>query len=142
MKESKVFHYRVDFESENIEISKSFAAAAQKAKTSAHKQLMDLRKAYPGFGIVIYKTKIKQSKQTYKGLNFDEMRRRIIEWSGTNSPNLVTFDKAVADKVPAPTVKKWYLSIYGEHYKRAGERSMPVVEEAAVGNADTAFVNC
>ena len=138
MKKSNVFHYRVDFESENIEISKSFATAAQKANTSAHKQLMDLRKAYPGFGIVVYKTEITQCNQTYNGLNYDEMRRRIIEWSGTNSPNLATFDKAVTDKVPAPTVKKWYLGIYGGHYKRASEIAMPVVEEAAVGNADTA----
>lgn len=138
MKKSNEFRYRVDFEAEQIEISKAFANAAQKAKTSAHKQLMDLRKAYPGFGITIYKTEITQSKQTYKGLTYDEMRRCIIAWSGANSPNLTTLDKAVADKVAAPTIKKWYLGIYGEHYKRAADITMPVVEEAAVGNANTA----
>ena len=137
MKKSNVFHYRVDFEAEQIEISKSFANAAQKAKTSAHKQLMDLRKAYPGFGISIYKTEITQSKQTYKGLTYDEMHRRIIEWSGANSPYLATLEKAIANKVAAPTIKKWYLGIYGEHYKRAAEIEMSVVEEATVSNADT-----
>lgn len=143
MKKSKVFHYRVDFESENIEISKSFAAAAQKAKTSAHKQLMDLRKEYPGFGITIYKTEITESKQKYKHLTFVEMRRCIIEWDGEGSANLAALDKATADKVPYPTVKKWYLGIYGEHYKRTANIVMPVMEEtAAVGIADTAEDNC
>ena len=82
MKKNRPFHYRVDFVNENIEISKSFAAAAQKANTSAHKQLMDLRKAYHGFGITIYTTEITENKQTYSGLKFDEMRRCIIDWEG------------------------------------------------------------
>ena len=88
MKKTRPFHYRVDFVNENIEISKSFATAAQKANTSAHKQLMDLRKAYPGFGITIYTTEITENKQTYSGLKFDEMRRCIIEWDGEGSANL------------------------------------------------------
>ena len=142
MKKSNEFHYRVDFEAEQIEISKSFANAAQKAKTSAHKQLMDLRKAYPGFGITIYKTEITDSKQKYKNLTFDEMRRRIIEWDSANSLNIAALDKAITDKVPYPKVKQWYLGIYGVHYKRAAEIAMPVVEEAAVGNAENAVVNC
>ena len=60
----KEFRYAVDWENENIEISKAFATAAQKAKTTAHKQLMEIRKAYPGFRVIIRKTEIKESKQT------------------------------------------------------------------------------
>jgi hypothetical protein len=143
MSKNKVFHYRVDFEGENIEISKSFAAAAQKAKSSAHKQLMDLRKAYPGFGISIYKTEITESKQTYWKLTFAEMRRCIIEWDGEGSVNLAALNKAIADKVPYPKVKQWYLGIYGDHYKRATDVSVPDAEEpAAVGNAATVAENC
>ena len=139
----KEFRYAVDWENENIEISKAFATAAQKAKTSAHKQLMEIRKAYPGFRVIIRKTEIKESKQTYKGLGWDEMRRRIIEWSGENSPNLVALEKAIADKVPHPTVKSWFLGIYGEHYKRPTDVSIPTEEDiAAVGIADTAAANC
>ena len=139
----KEFRYAVDWENENIEISKAFATAAQKAKTSAHKQLMEIRKAYPGFSVVIRKTEITENKQTYKGLGWDEMRRRIIEWSGINSPNLVALEKAIADKVPHPTVKSWFLGIYGEHYKRPTDVSMPAEEDtAAVGNADTAAATC
>ena len=139
----KEFRYAVDWENENIEISKAFATAAQKAKTSAHKQLMEIRKAYPGFRVIIRKTEIKESKQTYKGLGWDEMRRRIIEWSGENSPNLVALEKAISDKVPHPTVKSWFLGIYGEHYKRPTDVSIPTEEDiAAVGIADTAAANC
>ena len=141
MKKTRPFHYRVDFAEEKIEISKAFATAAQKANTSAHKQLMDLRKAYPGFGITIYKTEITASKQTYKGLNHEEMRRCIIEWSGKDSPNLAVLDKAIADKVPMPTIKKWYLGIYGEHYKHTN-MTMPVLEEGGIENADAATDNC
>lgn len=142
MKKTRPFHYRVDFVNENIEISKSFAAAAQKANTSAHKQLMALRKAYPGFGIAIYTTEITESKQTYSGLKFDEMRRCIIEWDGENSANLAALNKAIDEKVPYPKVKHWYLGIYGDHYKRAADVAMPIVNEtAAVGNADTTAVN-
>lgn len=143
MKKNSPFHYRVDFVNENIEISKSFATAAQKANTSAHKQLMDLRKAYPGFGITIYTTEITENKQTYSGLKFDEMRRCIVEWDGEGSANLAVLNKAITDKVPYPKVKKWYLGIYGDHYKRAADVAMPIVSEtAAVGNADPAAVNC
>ena len=143
MKRSNPYHYRVDFVNEKIEISNYFAAAAQKANTSAHKQLMDLRKAYPGFGIAIYKTEITDSKQKYKNLTFDEMRRCIIEWDGEGSPNLAVLDKAKKEKVPYPKVKKWYLDIYGKHYKRAADVAMPVVEDtAAVGSADTDADNC
>ena len=143
MKKTRPFHYRVDFVNENIEISKSFATAAQKANTSAHKQLMDLRKAYPGFGITIYTTEITENKQTYSGLKFDEMRRCIIDWEGENSANLAALNKAITDKVPYPKVKKWYLGIYGERYKRAADVAIPIVSETtAVGNADPAAVNC
>ena len=143
MKRIKPFHYRVDFVNEKVEISNTFAKAAQKANSSAHKQLMDVRKAYPGFSIVIYATEITESKQKYKGLNFDEMRRCIIEWDGEGSANLSVLDKAIADKVPYPKVKKWYLGIYGAHYTRAADVVMPTEEDpAAVGNADTAAENC
>ena len=143
MKKTHPFHYRVDFVEEKIEISNSFATAAQKANTSAHKQLMDLRKVYPGFGIAIYTTNIPASKQKYKHLTYDEMRRCIIEWDSEDSANLATLDKAIADKVPYPKVKHWYLGIYGDHYKRAADVAMPIANEtAAVGNADTAAANC
>ena len=143
MKNYRPFHYRVDFVEEKIEISKSFAAAAQKAKSPAHKQLMDIRKAYPGFGVAIYTTQISKNKQTYDKLTYDEMRRCIIEWDSEESANLATLSKAVAEKVPYPKVKHWYLGIYGEHYKRAADVAMPVMEEtAAVGISDTAADNC
>ena len=143
MEKNRPFHYRVDFVNENIEISNSFATAAQKANSSAHKQLMEIRKAYPGYGITIYKTKITQSKQKYKHLTFDEMRRCIIEWDGEGSANLAALNKAIGEKIPYPKVKQWYLGIYGDHYKRAADVAMPIVNEtAAVGNADTAAANC
>ena len=143
MKKTRPFHYRVDFVEEKIKISNSFATAAQKANTSAHKQLMDLRKAYPGFGIQVQKIHITPTKQKYKGLGFDEMRRCIIEWDGEGSANLAVLNKAITDKVPYPKVKQWYLGIYGEHYTRAADVSMPTAEDtAAVGNADTAAATC
>ena len=71
------------------------------------------------------------------------MRRCIIEWDGEGSANLAALDKAIADKVPYPAVKHWYLSIYGDHYKRPTDVSAPTEEDtAAVGNADNAAVNC
>lgn len=143
MNNSKTFNYRIDFEKKNIEISKAFSIAAKTPKTAAHKQLMELCGEYPGFSIVVYKTKINQSKQKYKGLNFDEMRRCIIEWDGEGSANLAALDKAIADKVPYPVVKRWYLGIHGDHYKRAADVTVPTVEDtAAVGNADAAAANC
>lgn len=143
MKSNHPFHYRVDFVDEKIEISNTFAKAAQKANTSAHKQLMAIRKAYPGFGVTIYKTEIKDSKQKYKGLNFEEMRHRIIEWDGKNARNLTILDKAIVDKVPYPKVKQWYLGIYGDHYKRTTDVSAPIDgDTAAVGLSDTGAGNC
>ena len=142
MKKNSYTH-RIAWETEMIVISNAFATAAQKVNSPAYKQLMDLRKAYPGFSIAIYTTEITQNKQKYKGLGFDEMRRCIREWDGEGSANLATLDKAIADKVPYPKVKQWYLGIYGDHYKRATDVSMPAEEDAAaVGNADTAAATC
>ena len=142
MKKSSYTH-RIAWDTEMIVISNAFATAAQKVNSPAYKQLMDLRKAYSGFSVVVYTTKITQTKQKYKGLNFDEMRRCIIEWDGEGSANLSVLDKAIADKVPYPKVKKWYLGIYGAHYTRAADVAMPTEEDpAAVGNADTAAENC
>ena len=71
------------------------------------------------------------------------MRRCIIEWDGEGSANLAVLNKAITDKVPYPKVKQWYLGIYGEHYTRAADVSMPIAEDtAAVGNADTAAATC
>ena len=137
------YTHRIAWETEMIVISHAFATAAQKVNSSAYKQLMDLRKAYPGFGIQVHKTHITPTKQKYKGLGFDEMRRCIIEWDGEGSANLAVLNKAITDKVPYPKVKQWYLGIYGEHYTRAADVSMPTEEDAAaVGNADTAAVTC
>ena len=142
MKKNSYTH-RIAWDTEMIVISNAFATAAQKVNSPAYKQLMDLRKAYPGFGIQVHKTHITPTKQKYKGLNFDEMRRCIIEWDGEGSANLATLDKAIADKVPYPKVKQWYLNIYGDRYKRPTDVSMPIEEDtAAVGNADTAAANC
>jgi len=142
MKKNSYTH-RIAWDTEMIVISNAFATAAQKVNSPAYKQLMDLRKAYPGFGIQIHKTHITPTKQKYKGLNFDEMRRCIIEWDGEGSANLATLDKARTDKVPYPKVKKWFLGIYGNHYKHTTDVSMPTDEDTdAVGNADTAAATC
>ena len=140
MKKS-LFAHRITWEDEKIVISNAFATAAQKVNSPAYKQLMDLRKAYPGFGIQVHTTHITPSKQKYKGLGFGEMRRCIIEWDGEGSVNLATLDKAITDKVPYPKVKQWYLGIYGDHYKRTTD---VVVEDnaAVVGNTDDGAVNC
>ena len=142
MKKNSYTH-RIAWDTEMIVISNAFATAAQKVNSPAYKQLMDLRKAYPGFGIQVHKTHITPIKQKYKGLNFDEMRRCIIEWDGEGSANLSILDKAIADKVPYPKVKQWYLGIYGAHYTRAADVAMPTEEDtAAVGNTDTAAATC
>lgn len=136
MNNSKSFNYRVNVEEETIGISNSFARAAGKPGSNGYKQ-------YPGYRFVVYDTAITESKQTYWKLTFAEMRRCIIEWDGEGSVNLATLDKARTDKVPYPKVKQWYLGIYGDHYKRATDVSVPTEEDAAaVGNADTAAVNC
>ena len=142
MKKNSYTH-RIAWDTEMIVISNAFATAAQKVNSRAYKQLMDLRKAYPGFGIQVHKTHITPTKQKYKGLGFDEMRRCIIEWDGEGSANLAVLNKAITDKVPYPKVKQWYLGIYGEHYTRAADVVMPNAEDtAAVGNADTAAATC
>ena len=143
MNNSKSFNYRVNVEEETIGISNTFARAAGKPGSNGYKQYMRLRKQYPGYRFVIYDTVITESKQTYGKLTFAEMRRCIIEWDGEGSANLATLDKAIADKVPYPKVKQWYLNIYGDRYKRPTDVSMPIEEDtAAVGNADTAAANC
>lgn len=143
MNNPKTFNYRVNVEEETIGISNAFARAAGKPGSNGYKQYMRLRKQYPGYRFVIYDTVITESKQTYGKLTFAEMRRCIIEWDGEGSVNLATLDKARTDKVPYPKVKQWYLGIYGDHYKRATDVSVPTEEDtAAVGNSDTAAANC
>ncbi len=135
------FSFRINWEDEKIEIPQAFANAAQKPHSAAHKQLRDLLNENPGYTIVIWKREITSEKQTYKNLSFAEMRKHIIEKDGENSPNLIILDRAIADKVPYPKVKAWYLGIYGGDYARP-DKVDTATPMAAVANSESAAAIC
>ena len=79
----------------------------------------------------------------WDGCFSEHCMKEFRKWLKTQYPSLAALNKAITDKVPYPKVKQWYLGIYGAHYTRAADVSMPTEEDTgAVGNADTAAATC
>ena len=111
---------KVDFASEQILISNSFAKKASVSSSKEYKALTKVQASYPGYKIEIKQVKKNPAKESYKGLTYDYMRRYIIKY--TPSPELSKALAELEDNIfislchseakRYPTVKKWFLKKY------------------------------
>lgn len=121
---------KVNIIDSTITITKAFAKKAGIIGTPEYKELVKLRKAYPGFSFVQRTSIITANKNNYSGLTFDEMCKTISELEGTESPKLKVLKKAKEDGVSYPKMKKWFLKQYPNYGKNV-DPDMPESEEAS-----------
>ena len=120
-------NYKFNYKEETIVITKALANAANVVDSKAYKVLKKLRSDYAGYKIELRTSAGNPKKVTYKNLTYDRMQEVIIKNEGSSSSKLKTLAKAKKDKVPYPTVKKWFLGLYPDYNKS----EMPDEEKAS-----------
>ena len=110
-------NYTINFETEEIIITKKFGRAASQIGTPEFKAMQQLRKEFAGFSFAYKSIEKKANKKSYKGLSIDEMRRFLSRRSDQEQK---MFEKvlAVAENKQGKyaIVKKWFLDNYKESY--------------------------
>lgn len=114
---SKNTNYTINFEAEEIIITKRFGKAASQIGTPEFKVMQQLRKEFTGFSFVYKTIEKKENKKSYKGLSIDEMKRFV---STRTDEEIDMFEKVLAlasnKQGKYAIVKKWFLDNYKEDY--------------------------
>ena len=118
---------KVNIIDSTITVTKAFAKKAGIIGTPEYKEMVKLRKAYPGFSFVQRTSIITANKNNYCGLTFEEMCKAIIDLEGEDSPKLKVLKKAKANRVSYPKMKKWFLD-QCPNYGKDDDPVMPELE--------------
>lgn len=113
----KTTNYTINFETEEIIITKKFGKAASQIGTPEFKIMKELRKEFAGYSIVYKTIEKKENKKSYKGLTIEQMTTFI---SGMSTEEQEMFKKVVEvasnRQGKYAIVKKWFLDNYKEAY--------------------------
>lgn len=124
---SKNTNYTINFETEEIIITKKFGKAASQIGTPEFKVMQQLRKEFVGFSFVYKTIEKKENKKSYKGLSIEEMTRFL---SNRTEEEQEMFQKVLAvaanKQGKYAIVKKWFL----DNYKDAYSKEIAVIEAA------------
>lgn len=109
--------YTINFEAQEIIITKRFGKAASRIGSPEFKLMQQLRKEFEGFSFVYRIIEKKENKKSYKGLSIDEMTR-FLSNRPENEQEMFKKVLAVAAnrKGKYAIVKKWFLDNYKEAY--------------------------
>ena len=104
-----------------IEISKTFAQKSSRVGTPEYYELLEVRHNFPKFKVVIAKAK---SKDSYKGLTYEYMKKYIQAHDDENGSNMAVFNElrglgddaegAMADSLSYGEIKLWFMDTYPE----------------------------
>lgn len=116
--------YEIDYVEGKIIVSKKFLKEAGNVTTTAYSDLVQIRKDYPDFTIVPRQIAKRENKMTYGKLTYDRMRE-YIETKADKDQVLVEFEQiqklAKFQNAQYVFVKKWFLGLYGDEFKRENE---------------------
>ena len=114
--------YEIDFVEGKIIVMKRFLKDASVIGSTAYTELTQVRKDYADFTIEIRQIAKRENKMTYGKLTYDFMR----DYIGTKADKdqvLVEFERiqklAKFQNAQYVFVKKWFLGMYGDDFKRA-----------------------
>lgn len=114
---NKTTNYTINFETEEIIITKKFAKASQDLSSAEFKVMQQLRKEFVGFKFAYKTIEKKENKKSYKGLSIEEMQRFI---SNQTEAEQEMFEKVLAvasnKQGKYAIIKKWFLDNYKEAY--------------------------
>lgn len=116
--------YEIDYIENKIIVSKKFLKEAGNVTTAAYSELVQIRKDYPDFTIEPRQIAKRENKMTYGKLTYDRMRE-YIENKDDKDQVLVEFEHiqklAKFQNAQYVFVKKWFLGLYGDEFKRENE---------------------
>lgn len=116
--------YEINYIESKIIVSKKFLKEASNVTTTAYSDLVQIRKDYPDFTIEPRQIAKRENKMTYGKLTYQFMRE-YIETKDDADQVLVEFDRvqklAKFQNAQYVFVKKWFLGLYGEEFKRENE---------------------
>lgn len=115
--------FKLNHADETIELTKQFAKASGKYNSEEYKLLMEVKKDFPNYKIVVKDTpKRKQSKDSFKGLTYDYMER-YIQKQGNDEEILKAFNELrkkentndkLTERATYGEIKKWFLNTFPE----------------------------
>ena len=104
-----------------IEITKTFAQKASRVGSPEYFELLEVRHNFPMFKVVVNQTK---SKDSFKGLTYEYMKKYIQTHDDENGSNMAVFmelrgkseeaDDAQAESLTYGEIKMWFLNTYPE----------------------------
>lgn len=113
---------RIDFEKNEVVMTRKFAAAASDPHTKEYKILQDVLNTYEGINVRRHTIKKNPNKECYKGLTYDYMREYIrsheakanVESALAELEDMIYISKCHSNGFRYPTIKKWFLDKYKE----------------------------
>ena len=104
-----------------IEVTKSFYQKANRVGTPEYHELMEVRRNFPMYRVVVKQTK---SKDSFKGLTYAYMEKYILAHDDKEGSNMAVFNElrgkgddaegAMADSMSYGEIKLWFLDTYPE----------------------------
>lgn len=102
-----------------IEITKTYAQKANRVGSPEYYELLEVRRNFPNFKVVVKQTK---SKDSFKGLTYAYMEKYILAHDDKEGSNMAIFnelrgkstaaDEAQADSLTYGEIKLWFLDTY------------------------------
>lgn len=113
---------KINFKNYTIEMTKSEAKAASKYGSDSYKELMNIKKDFPTFEVVVIaKPKAKKNSAALKGLNYEFMKKYIAENEKDDTVikefkilrgEIEDVDGIKATAKSYAYIKSWFLSKY------------------------------
>lgn len=113
---------RIDFEKNEVIMTRKFAAAASDPHTKEYATLQNVLNTYEGIHIRKHTIKKNPNKECYKGLTYAYMREYIkthepkvnVESALAELEDMILISKCHSNGFRYPTIKKWFLDKYKE----------------------------
>ena len=112
---------KINEKKNTIEITKTFAQKAARVGSPEYFELLEVRHNFPKFKVVVNQTK---SKDSFKGLTYDYMKKYILAHDDAEGSNMAVFnelrgngeeaEEAKADSLSYGEIKMWFLDTYPE----------------------------
>ena len=98
----------MNFKKNAIEITKAFEKKASIYGSAEYRELIDAKKEFPNFRIVVKTTK---SNNSFKGMDYDFMREYISKHEDAEKIT-EELNKLIDMKLSYGEIKQWFIEIY------------------------------
>lgn len=132
---------RVDFEKNEVIMTRKFAAAAADPHTVEYRMLQDVLNTYKGIQIKRHTIKKNPKKETYKGLTYEYMRdfiryredEEMCEVVLAEMDEMIRISECHSKGKRYPKIKEWFLQKYAdvELFGATEEEIMKIREKRA-----------